>query len=159
MPAVFGAARKIHGKHKFVVEFDSGIVSAAFAKCSELKVDIAEITYHEGGNLIPIKDAGLMTFADVTLDRGASDDFDFYSWVKQVADAAVGPGGAGAVFTDYKRGLDIVQRDRDNETLRRWSLYGSWPKSYTAGAWDNSANEVVMEQLVLAYDYFESAAT
>src|SRR3990172_6804347 len=124
---------------------------------SELKVEAAKIEYFEGGALIPIKDAGRLTFSDVTLERGATDDFDFFNWMNDVGNAARGPGGVGVVSPNFKDdSLEIVQRDRDNSTIRSRHLIGAFPISYMAGDWDNTADEVVIEQLVMTYDFFRA---
>jgi hypothetical protein len=58
----------------------------------------------------------------------------------------------------YKRNFDLVQQDRDNSTLRRWSVFFSWPRRFVAGAWDNEADENVIEMVELVFDFFELSA-
>jgi phage tail-like protein len=149
--AVIGTPRTFHKKFKFLVEID-GVASAGFRKCSELSVEVANIHYFEGGALVPNKSPGRLTFADVTLERGATSDRDLLDWFSQVADAAA---NAGLNEPDFKRNLDIVQQDRDGTTLRRWSLTGAWPVKFVAGEWDNEADENVIESVTLTYDFFE----
>jgi phage tail-like protein len=148
--AIVGAARTFHKKFKFIVEID-GLGSAAFQKCSELSVEVANIEYHEGGALIPNKSPGKLKFADVTLERGATQDLDFYVWLLSVADASA---NVGLVEPAFKRNGRILQQDRDGSTLRPWELYNAWPIKYVAGAWDNEADENVIETLTLTFDYF-----
>lgn len=149
--AVIGNPRTFHKKFKYVVEID-GIKSAGFQKCSELSVEVANVQYSEGGALIPNKSPGRLTFADVTLERGATLDRDLFDWLTQVADAAA---NAGLNEPEFKRSLDIVQQDRDGSTLRRWSLTGAWPVKFVAGEWDNEADENVIESVTLTFDFFE----
>ena len=148
---VIGNPRTFHKKFKFIVEID-GVVSAGFQKCSELSVEVANVQYYEGGSLIPNKSPGRLTFADVSLERGATSDKDLFDWLTQVADAAA---NAGLNEPEFKRNLDIVQQDRDGSTLRRWSLNGAWPVKFVAGDWDNEADENVIETVTLTYDFFE----
>jgi phage tail-like protein len=148
---VIGNPRTFHKKFKFIVEID-GLASAGFQKCSELSVEVANVQYYEGGALIPNKSPGRLTFADVTLERGATSDKDLFDWLTQVADAAA---NAGLNEPEFKRNLDIVQQDRDGSTLRRWSLTGAWPVKFVAGDWDNEADENVIESVTLTYDFFE----
>lgn len=150
-------ARTLHHKLRFTVEID-GFESASFARCSELSVEAAKIEYHEGGSVIPFKEAGLLTFADVTLERGTSSDKAFHDWMVDVWDVAAGPGAdtAGLEGTLFKRDLTIRQIGRDSTTTHRsWNLYQAFPLKYVAGEWDNNANEVVIEQITLTYDRFE----
>ena len=149
--SVIGTPRTFHKKFKFVVEID-GVASAGFQKCSELSVEVANVQYFEGGSLIPNKSPGRLTFADVTLERGATMDRDLHDWLAQVADAAA---NTGLNEPDFKRNLDIVQQDRDGSTLRRWRLNNAWPVKFVAGEWDNEADENVIESVTLTFDFFE----
>jgi len=150
---IIGTPRTFHKKWKFVVEIDQ-FTSAGFQKASELSVEVANIEYHEGGSLIPNKSPGRLKFADVTLERGATKDQDLFDWMSEVADAAA---NAGLVEPKFKRNVDLVQQDRDGSTLRRWSLSGAWPIKFVAGAWDNEADENVIESVTLTYDFFTLA--
>ena len=147
----FGNPRVFHKKFKFLVEID-GIGSAAFQKCSELSAEIAKVEYSEGGTVIPNKSPGRMTFSDITLDRGATSDRDLFDWFKSVWDAS---SSEGVVEPEFRRSLDVVQLDRDGSELRRWTLYNAWPTKFNAGEWDNEADENVIEQVTLTFDYFD----
>jgi len=149
--AVIGTPRTFHKRFKFIVEIDD-VASAGFQKCSELSVEVANVQYFEGGTLIPNKSPGRLTFADVTLERGATSDKDLFNWLSQVADASA---NTGLNEPEFKRNLDIIQQDRDGSTLRRWRLSGAWPVKFVAGEWDNEADENVIESVTLTYDFFE----
>ncbi len=97
--SIIGNPRSFHKRFKFVVEIDS-VKHAGFQKCSELSVEIANVQYYEGGSLIPNKSPGRMTFPDVTLERGATQDRDLFDWFQQVANLA---SGLGLNDIDYKR--------------------------------------------------------
>ncbi len=146
-----GKPRSFHHKRAFICEVD-GLGSSSFAKASELSVEVAKTEHWEGGRLIPYKSPGRLTFADVTLERGATRDLDLYRWLKEVADVAA---GVGLVDDRYKRTADIVQQERDGSTLRRWTLYRAWPVKFVAGEWDNDSDEVVIESVTLTYDWFD----
>ena len=75
--------------------------------------------YFEGGSPHPEQEPGRLTFSDVTLERGATQDRDLFDWFQ---DVAITSSGLGLTDVNYKRNLDIVQQDRDGLTLRRWSL-------------------------------------
>ena len=152
--AVIGNPRTFHKKFKFIVEIDD-IGHDGFQKCSELSVEVANIQYFEGGALIPNKSPGRLTFSDVTLERGATQDHDLFDWFQEVA---ITTSGLGLIGVGFKRNLDIVQQDRDGTTLRRWTLTRAWPVKFVAGDWDNEADENVIESVTLTYDFFELAA-
>lgn len=102
--------------------------------------------------IIPYKSPGRLTFSDVTLERGATQDRDLFDWL---LDVSVTSSGLGLTGVQYKRNLDIVQQDRDGTTLRRWSLSRAWPVKFVAGDWDNESDENVIESMTLTYDFFE----
>ncbi len=114
--------------------------------------DVANVQYFEGGSLIPNKSPGRLTFSDVTLERGATQDRHILDWFQ---DVAITSSGLGLTGVNDKRNLDIVQQDRDGTTLRRWSLSRAWPVKFVAGDWDNEPDENVIESVTLTYDYFE----
>lgn len=151
MPTVNGKARRHHKKFKFVVEVDQ-FGSSQWQSCSELSSETAKIETWEGGSLVAEKDAGRVTFEDITLVRGATDDEDCYNWYREVSNASA---NSGAVDDNYKRNVDIVQQNRDGKTLRRWRLTKAWPTKFVAGDWDNTADENTMEQLTVCYKFFE----
>ena len=149
--AIIGNPRSFHKKFKFLIEID-GVAHAGFQKCSELSVEVANVQYYEGGSIIPNKSPGRLTFADLTLERGATQARDLFDWFQ---DVAVTASGLGLTGENFKRNLDIVQQDRDGTTLRRWSLSRAWPVKFVAGEWDNESDENVIESVTLAYDFFE----
>src|SRR4030067_1447759 len=126
---VIGNPRKFHKKFKFIVEIE-GVVSAGCQKCSELSVEVANVQYFEGGSLIPNKSPGRLTFSDVTLERGATQDRDLFDWFQ---DVAITSSGLGLTDVNYKRNLDVVQQDRDDLHLRRWWLSRAWPVECCGG--------------------------
>lgn len=151
---IIGQPRLFHTKFKFLVEIDY-VQYAGFQECSELSAEFANIQHYEGGRLTPHKVPGRLSFADITLKRGASFDQDLFRWFEEVA---IMSSGLGLVGTQYKRDLDIVQQDRDGTTLRRWSLSRAWPLKFVAGDWNNNSDEIVVESITLTFDHFELAA-
>jgi len=154
---VFGKARSFHKKFKFVVDIDGfeetvpNTGAAGFQKCSELSYEVAKIEYFEGGRLIPDKSPGRVTYSDVTLERGATRSQEMYDWARDVANAAA---NSGQIDPQYKRNVDIIQQDRDGTSLRKWTLVNAWPTKFTAGEWDNDADENNIEMITLTYDSF-----
>ena len=143
-----------HMKFKFVVEID-GVQRAHFMSCSEIKATVETVEYREGGRLHPHKSPGLVSFAPVTLARGVCEDKDLYNWFKDCVDSAA---GTGMKVPDLFRNVEIVQMDRDGSEMERTILYDCYCKEFSAGDWDNKANEHRMETVVIEYDYFEKLA-
>lgn len=158
---LLGGQRPIHPKHQFRVEI-SGQEVAGFQKCSELSAELAKIEYWEGGNLIPWKCPGRMTFTDITLETGACNDRQFYQWLVDTGNAAVGGyprRGSGLSTPDYMRNLEVIQLDRDALTpLKRWFVRNAWIQKYSGGDWDATTDEAVVEMLTLTFDFFQLLA-
>lgn len=148
--SIVGKPRSFFKKFLFIVEIDE-VESSAFQKCSELSMETAVIEQFEGGALTPEKSPGRVKVADVTLDRGATKDLDFWKWAKQVSNIAA---NGGAVDDAYKRSAAIVQKDRDGTELRRWNLFDAWPTKFVAGDWDNTADANTIESITLTFKYF-----
>jgi phage tail-like protein len=109
-----------------------------------------------------IKDPDEVTFKNATLERGASRDRAFYDWVMQTITAARGPRNLGLgedlKLDTFKRDITVFQLDRERKTsIRKHRLFGAWPVAFVAGDWDNGRDEVIIERLTLAYDWFELA--
>ena len=93
-----------------------------------------------------------MKFADVTLERGATQDRDLFDWFQ---DVAITSSVLGLNDVHYMRNLDIVQQDRYGTTFRRLWLSWAWPVKFVAGDWDNEPDKNVIEFVTLTYDFFE----
>jgi phage tail-like protein len=146
-----GTPTNWYTKFKFVIEID-GIARAAFQKCSELAVEAANVAYREGGRLHPHNAPGTVTFPEITLERGVTDDFDLYNWFRDTYDAA---SGVGQNTPDLYRTFDIVQLDRDGSELERYTVFNAYARRYAAGDWDNDADENRVESVVVQPEYWE----
>jgi phage tail-like protein len=148
---IIGTPRNYFKKFKFIVEI-GGVSFAGFQKAGPLEAEVAVVEQHEGGVIIPDKSPGRVKVSNITLERGATTDFDLFNWFQQVANIAA---NGGLVTPQYKRTFDLVQQERDNTTLRRWRARGAWPIKFKAGDWDNSSDENVVEMVELAIDWFD----
>jgi len=146
-----GEPLDFYTRQEFIVEID-GISRAGFMTMSELAVEVTVATLMEGGRATPHKRPVKKNYPNVTLGRGVTDDRDIYDWMGQVSSASTGTGLTG---TDYKRNIDIVQLDRDGSERRRWTLFGCFPVRFVAGDWDADSDDPLVEQVEIAFDYFE----
>jgi phage tail-like protein len=142
-------ARELHEAFNFTVQVEGFPEGTHFAQCSEISVDIEEITYLEAGSVVPVKDPGAIGFPPVTLTRGASRSKAFFSWASDVILAAVPP-----VAYPFRKEVQVFQRDRRKRIVLIYTLHKAFPISFSAGAWDNAADQVVIQSLQLAYEYF-----
>jgi len=152
--AAQGNHRTLYLKMLFRV-YSEAFLSAAFMSAEGLKYSIAKIEYWEGGALVSEKEAGRATFDDIVMQRGASQDPDFYTWVQLVIDIVSAlPGGKGAVSPQYKRDLTIRQLERDLTPVTDYPVKSCFPVEWTPGDFNNDADEVTMNSLTLCQKYF-----
>lgn len=80
----------IHQTFNFVVRIDTGgdggpLCEAAFAECAGLEISASPKTIREGGNNAgPIHLAGPVSYGNLTLNRGMSEDVDLWTWFDDV---------------------------------------------------------------------------
>lgn len=140
-------------KFLFRVEID-GMEEAKFKSCSEIGFEAGDVEHWEGGVVIAHKEPGRITVPDVTLERGRANNGELYNWAVETVNMAA---GVGTVEEEFKRNLDVVQYDRAGKERRRWRLNNAYVKSWKLLGWDNTTDEVVIEQCVIRYDYPEPA--
>ena len=149
MAGIVGQAREMYLGALFEVEI-KGVAHAKFQDCKGLKATVGMSEQWEGGSLSPHKRPSRVTYADVTLQRGATSDMDLYRWFQRVINAASGT-GENSPQLDF----DIVQRERDHSEVGRWRIHNAVPKEFSPGDWDAKSDEARIEQVVLAIDSFE----
>lgn len=142
-----GTPIKYHHKYRFKVQIDN-FAHARFQECSALEMEIAKIEMWEGGSLTAHKEPGRLTYSDITLQRGITQNEDCYNWLKQVVSAHR---DVGRVMNRIKRNVEIVQFGRNGQTRRRWVLEECFPVKFVAGEWNNTQDEANIEQLTLTF--------
>lgn len=132
-------------KFAFRLEIE-GIESAAFRTAGPLTGNIGVVEENEGGSVAPQKEPGKVTYDNIVLTRGVTDNEDLWDWfdlaAQQSEDLA-------------KKDLALVQTDRAGTELRRWDIIDAFPVRFMAGDWDATAEENVVEELELAMESFE----
>jgi phage tail-like protein len=151
--AIKGNYRKLYGRFKFIVRIQD-FAAFGFQTFSAIKMSLGVMTYREGGALAAYKEPALVEFDDVTLTRGHGLDQDMWQWILDVVDIMGKlPGGIGLPSPDYMRNLTVDQLDRDDSVGMQWHLYWAFPRDYESSEWDNNAEEVAIETMVLAYHH------
>jgi phage tail-like protein len=139
---------------------DGQAILVGFSKISGLTRSIEEITYRTGDQpLFPSKQPGQLMFDDITAERGMTDDSRFLQRILNVADGRAEFGslhGAGSApsYKAIKDTFAINVLDRTGREQRGFTLQGAWIKSWALGDLDASGNEVLIETLTIAFDYF-----
>lgn len=134
----------------FLVEID-GIVRAAFETCSELAIEAANVAYFEGGRRHAHNSPGRVTFPEITLTRGATNDYDMYNWMKETYDAA---SGVGLDTPDIFRTFDIIQMNLKREEVERYTVFDAYSRRFSAGEWNNNEDAKRINTSVVQPDYW-----
>ncbi len=140
--ASLASARELHSE------------GARFAKVGPLETSVSMTSYREAGSNLVIKDPDQVDYANITLETGASQSAFFYNWTNNIARSLAGLTDGLPVAID-KRNLTIYQYNRERKVVKKIQLYGAFPIQFHAGEWDNNEDKVVIERLVLAYDFFD----
>lgn len=127
--------------YNFYVEWN-GIIHAGFKECSGLDSSQNAGEYREGTDPLTMrKIPGLVSYSNVTLQRGITNNPELWEWRAKVA--------AGTV---ERRSLSIVLLDDTGEEKIRWNLTNCWPTSWKAPDFNATTDEVAIESLELAHE-------
>lgn len=149
---VVGKPRSYDKRFLFTIEIDQ-LTVAWFESASAIEAEVGVVEQHEGGKINVANQApGKVKWSPVTLSIGATDNDELYQWWLLVVDSAA---NAGQPDDSYKKGVAIVQRDRDGSERKRWNLREAWPSKAKFGEWDAKAEENVVEEYTLTFKYAE----
>jgi phage tail-like protein len=129
------------------VEID-GFTHAGFNKVTGLKAVTAVIDYREGGeNDTTRKLPGQTGFDPVTFERGMSNNLDFIGWRNEIYDVD-SVDGQGEV-EGFRKIIVVFLKDKSGARVKKWTIKNAWPSEQSVSDLDGSANEVVMESMVV----------
>jgi phage tail-like protein len=128
--------------YNFLVEID-GITRAGFRDCSGLGSSSPAIEYREGNDrqLSTRKIPGLVSFPNISLSRGITDDPELWEWRLQAAQGTVS-----------RRNGSIVLLDDAGEEKLRWNFREGWPTQWSGPTFDATGSDVAIEVLEIAHE-------
>jgi len=131
--------------YNFAVELD-GITRAGFRECSGLENSQNAGEYREGTdkNLSVRKLPGLVTHSDITLSRGITADSKLWEWRQKVAKGNI-----------ERHDISIMLLDNNGNAKITWNLFDCWPRQWTGPSLNATADDLAVEQLVLACERVE----
>lgn len=135
-----------------------------FNKVSGLSNEIEQAEYREGCDAATVqKLPGLMTYEDITLERGLSFDSGLHNWMAEVVKGDIShtalPDNIGVI--DFRRTLIIklhLPYVKGENGARRWEAINAWPKKMDDGELDAQSSEVVIESIDIAHEGFTRGA-
>jgi phage tail-like protein len=131
--------------YNFSVELD-GLTRAGFRECSGLENSQNAGEYREGTdkNLAVRKLPGLVTHSDITLSRGITSDSKLWEWRQKAMTGNV-----------ERHDISIILLDDNGNAKITWNLFDCWPRQWTGPSLNATADDLAVEQLVLACERVE----
>ncbi len=133
----------------FKVSFQGGGISSetSFKEVSGLNVEMTPEEVKEGGLLqFKHKLPSTPKYTNVVLKRGLVTDSNLRTWM----DKAINE------FTFTPIMVTVALLNEKGSPLMSWVLHNVWPVKWEVSNFDSMNNDLVLETLELAYDYFET---
>jgi phage tail-like protein len=105
--------------------------------------EVAVGKYVVKGKEVQAKSPGRLTWGDVTLKRGITDDLGFWDWRQMVVDGNV----SGA-----RKNCSITMLSRDGKPVVTWNLVNAWPSKVSALSISSDSNDFTIEELTLTHE-------
>lgn len=144
--------------------FPTGFLKMGFMSVSGLNITTEVIPYREGGmNTTTQKMPGQSDFAPVTLSKGLMvGDVSMLNWTRQLFTVNQGTGTRSAGTTDFRATITVNVLDHPvtsgNAPVKaQFKIYNAWPTAIAFSDFDAGANAIVVQQMTLAHEGFESA--
>lgn len=133
------------GGYNFAVEMD-GITRMGFKQASGLDTTTDATKYREGTDpsLGQRQIPGLLTFSNISLQRGITDDRALWDWRNGVATGKV-----------TRRTISIILRDNTGAEKIRWNIKNAWPVKWSGPSFDATTDAIGIETLELAHEGVE----
>ena len=124
--------------------FPSG-TDVQFQEVSGLTVDLEMETYNEGGenrfvHKLPVQ----TTYSDVTLKRAVTKASSVVKWCKDALES----------FEFHPIPVNIILLNELHIPVTRWTLVNAIPQHWEMSSLNAEANELLIENLVLSYQFF-----
>jgi phage tail-like protein len=139
------------GNYNFRVEI-TGVLAGHFSGVDGLSIENEVIEYQDGDDPLVRKRPGRVKYGDITLKKGYLATLFLRDWIEQ---ARLGKGN----YT--RKDMSIVLCDnrdpKQDAAIKRWNLFECFPKSWKISGLDGKGNDILTEEIVIAYEWFEEA--
>jgi len=105
--------------------------------------EVAVGKYVVKGKEVQAKSPGRLTWGDVTLKRGITDDLGFWDWRQMVVDGNV---------SSARKNCSITMLSRDGKPVVTWNLVNAWPSKVSALSISSDSNDFTIEELTLTHE-------
>ncbi|MEM7051218.1 MAG: phage tail protein [Acidobacteriota bacterium] len=146
---------------RVVLEYEKGkpICDAEFSEVGGLEVQLAPKTIREGGNnRRPIHLLGPVSYGQLTLKRGMTQDFGLWDWFAEVQKTAGhGVRASGEILMLSNRGQRAYEVDGKADV--RFALTGCLPIKLKAPTLNAKDGAVAIEEMQVAYECLSRVAS
>jgi phage tail-like protein len=130
--------------------FDAaGKLTGYFIKCNGLSSEnavIEEKRMADGMKEIVFKQPGRLSWGELTLERGITDNMDAWTWRKEVLE-----GGVGAARTN----CSLILFTMDGSPAAQWDIVNAWPKKVDGPSFKSDDDSIGIESMTLVFESFE----
>lgn len=133
------------GAYNFKVEI-SGIAAGYFKSVSGLGAEVEVVEFQDGDDLFLRKRPGRAKFDDVTLTKGYIVTDALQLWWRNVRDGQYD-----------RKDISIILNDNAGNELRRWNLYGCWPRRWQISPLEGNSTEMLYEQITFVCEDMQIA--
>jgi phage tail-like protein len=133
------------GAYNFTVEIQ-GVAAGYFKGVDGISAEIEVIEFQDGDDLTLRKRPGRSKFGDVTLKKGYIVTPELQDWWTNARNGQYD-----------RRDISIILNDNAGNEIRRWNLYGCWPKAWKVNAFDGKGNDIVTEEITFVVEELEIA--
>lgn len=142
------------GNYRFMIEIqdiaDEGGIAGHFKSMSGLASKQEVIEYRLGGDRSLRSKPGRVTFSNLVLEKGFTNDDEQYwllfDWHREMVDG-----------NKSKKDGSVVLLDHDGSERIRWNFFNAWPVNWEGPGLAAGAGETAIEKLELAVEWVELA--
>jgi len=133
------------GAYNFMVEI-SGVNAGYFKSVSGLVAELQVVEFQDGDDLFLRKRPGRAKFGDVTLSKGYIVTDDLQAWWRAARDGQYD-----------RRDVSIILNDHAGNEVRRWNLYGCWPRRWETSPLEGNRDAVLEESITIVVEDMQIA--
>jgi len=137
----------IYRAYNFVLDLQ-GVNAGFFSEVTGLSVDVEVIEYRSGGDPAAVsKLPGRVSYGDITLKWGVSDNQVLWDWLVTAVNGAV-----------EKRDVSIIlMKPNGMDEQMRWNLRSAWASQWRGSKLDAMGQDAAIETLTLTHEGLERA--
>ena len=132
----------------FGIEFGGKIVGA-FRECSGLGSEnavVEEKASDRKGKSMVKKIPGNLTWSNIILKQGITDDMTMWTWRKQIEDGQI---------DEARKDGSIVMFSHEGQELARWNFINAWPTRISGPSIAMNSDDVAVEEIEITHEGYE----